>query len=70
MSYYKTCPCCGAHLDPEEICECKERAAQGATNTQGGKAEQMKPFVPAPSTGSTGNCGHYTTLPPRHTRRK
>ena len=22
MAYYKTCPSCGAHLDPGEICDC------------------------------------------------
>lgn len=22
MSYYKTCPYCGAHLDPGEACDC------------------------------------------------
>lgn len=24
MSYYRTCPLCGANLDPGEICECRE----------------------------------------------
>ena len=24
MSYYKTCPHCGAHLDPGERCDCKD----------------------------------------------
>ena len=23
MSYYKTCPHCGAHLDPGERCDCR-----------------------------------------------
>ena len=22
MSYFKTCPLCGAHLDPDERCDC------------------------------------------------
>ena len=22
MSYYRTCPSCGAHLDPGEVCDC------------------------------------------------
>lgn len=48
MSYFRTCPRCGLHLDPGERCECetdtkshteKKKAAQGATNTQGGKME-------------------------------
>lgn len=32
MSYYCTCPYCGAHLDPGEVCDClgarRERAAK------------------------------------------
>ena len=24
MSYYRTCPDCGAHLDPGERCDCKD----------------------------------------------
>ena len=23
MSYYRTCPRCGAHLDPGEACDCQ-----------------------------------------------
>lgn len=40
--YYRTCPNCGANLDPGERCDCqdKKEAAPGATNTQDGKAEQ------------------------------
>lgn len=30
MSYYKTCPECGAHLDPSELCDCTEKAAASA----------------------------------------
>ncbi len=73
MSYYSTCPHCGANLDPGERCDCiqakidqlferiptmplselewlleqvekelaKREAAQGATNTQSGKTEQI-----------------------------
>ena len=33
MSYYRICTTCGAHLDPDEVCECKKEAALGATNT-------------------------------------
>lgn len=28
MSYYRVCPRCGDHLDPGEICGCKEDATQ------------------------------------------
>lgn len=27
MSYYRTCPCCGAHLAPGEVCDCQIGAA-------------------------------------------
>lgn len=27
MSYYRTCPHCGANLDPGEVCECQISAA-------------------------------------------
>ncbi len=27
MSFYKTCPDCGAHLDPGEPCDCKKNRA-------------------------------------------
>ena len=48
MRYFKVCPSCGSHLDPGEVCQdCKERAAQGAANTQDGEAEQIKPAVSA-----------------------
>ena len=40
MAYYKTCPECGAALDPGEICDCKEKAAPEAANNRSGKAEQ------------------------------
>ena len=28
MPYYKTCPECGAHLDPGEKCDCQEEAEE------------------------------------------
>lgn len=39
---YRTCPRCGANLDPGERCDCQDKneAAQGAANTQDGKAKQ------------------------------
>lgn len=47
MSYYRTCPNCGANLDPGEVCDCrdKESAAQGAANTQDGGVEQIDKAV-------------------------
>lgn len=40
MAYYKTCPECGAALDPGEICDCKEKAVLDAANIQSGGVEQ------------------------------
>lgn len=44
MSYYRTCPGCGANLDPDEVCEdCREneRSAR-ATNTDAPKAQDSR----------------------------
>lgn len=42
MSYYKTCPHCGANLDPGEVCDCreKEKAPASATNTDRGGVDK------------------------------
>ncbi len=42
MSYYKTCPHCGAHLDPGETCDCRDnkKTALDAANIQSGMVEQ------------------------------
>lgn len=49
MSYYRTCPHCGAALDPGEACDCraKEGAPAGAANTGEGGAEQITTAVSA-----------------------
>lgn len=46
MPYYRICPDCGAHLDPDEPCDChEEKAALRATNTQDGKvAKEYHPL--------------------------
>lgn len=37
VGYYRTCPNCGANLDPGERCDCREkRTARGVGSTQGG----------------------------------
>ena len=61
MSYYKTCPYCGAHLDPGEKCDCPaqiaedailkdvrlaiEKSAPSGADTGGGKAENIASTV-------------------------
>lgn len=34
---FNKCPICGAYLDPGEICDCAEKAANGGNDTEGGK---------------------------------
>lgn len=49
MSYYHTCPYCGAHLDPGEVCDYRgnEKAPAGAANTGEGEVEQNLTAVSA-----------------------
>lgn len=58
MAYYKTCPECGAALDPGEICDCKEKAAQDAANIQNGKSESeaARPTIKNILHERAGNC--------------
>ena len=46
MSYYRTCPTCGAALDPGERCDCTEKAAP-VLQHRDGKAEQIEQPVSA-----------------------
>lgn len=39
MPYYKTCPYCGAALDPGERCDCEKEAAPEAANIRDGNSE-------------------------------
>lgn len=57
MSYFRTCSHCGAHLDPDERCDCRDerlsppksqpvgilqkKTARSADTTTDGKAEQV-----------------------------
>lgn len=36
MSYYRTCPGCGAHLDPGEQCDCRASETAVSTANAGG----------------------------------
>ncbi len=38
---YKTCPYCGAHLDPGETCDCQKETAQ-SDQGEGNSSEQSK----------------------------
>ena len=52
MAQYRTCPYCGANLDPGERCDCEKKSAPDAANIRDGKAGET------PNTNS-----HYTRLP-------
>lgn len=37
---YKTCPYCGAHLDPGETCDCREEKIATSQDEKGPDADQ------------------------------
>lgn len=40
MPYYRTCPLCGAALDPGEHCDCQDKeTAPSAANAESGKVD-------------------------------
>ncbi len=49
MSYYQVCPNCGAHLDPGEVCDCRdtEKAPASAANANEGGVEHVDQDVSA-----------------------
>ncbi len=49
MPYYKTCPNCGAHLDPDEACDCQHetKAPVSAANADEGGVEHVNHAVSA-----------------------
>lgn len=49
MSYFHICPRCGAHLDPGEVCDCRneEKAPASVGSTGGDGAEQSLTAVSA-----------------------
>lgn len=56
--YYKTCPHCGAHLDPGEKCDCRDKreTAPGAANTGDGKNESATNTNTPIVQGENGGC--------------
>lgn len=48
--YYRVCPDCGAHLDPDERCDCILPAAMSATDaTDSIEKKQRPPRCPGTS---------------------
>lgn len=61
MSYYRTCPDCGAALDPGERCDCQEPC----TNREGSQRAQRKTAADAANIddGVKGNKFSTTCCP-------
>lgn len=45
MSYYKTCPYCGAHLDPVEVCDCQDKKMERAKELLSGMTSQQLEYL-------------------------
>jgi hypothetical protein len=59
MPYYKTCPDCGAHLDPDEQCDCQMDEGKSCSNCE---YENDKAGCP-PFCGDDGLC--YSAWKPK-----
>lgn len=62
MSYYRTCPCCGAHLDSGESCDCigslyASLSAGDRVKVDAKIAELLKKQKTAPSAANTEDGG-------------
>lgn len=55
MSYYNTCPDCGAHLDPGERCDCRDYP-QHRNMFQ----RHRENFEREERVGGKDRCHHYT----------
>ena len=55
MSYYRICPNCGAHLDPCERCDCKEKAASEAGTFESSKGQKSTNTVSHPGRTQNGS---------------
>lgn len=42
---FRICPICGAHLDPDERCNCTEKAASGVATTEDGKQNKLNAIL-------------------------
>lgn len=45
MSYYKTCPYCGDHLDPGEVCDCQDKKMERAKELLSGMTSQQLEYL-------------------------
>lgn len=63
MSYYRTCPGCGAHLDPGERCDCRARETADSAANAGGDHTHEKAAQSAANTlgGGIGQTANQKT---------
>lgn len=64
MSYYRTCPYCGANLDPGERCDCRAReTTDSAANAGGGDHTHENAALSAANTqgGGIGQTANQNT---------
>ena len=50
MSYFKVCPSCDAHLDPQEQCDCDSKAVKAARDKHGAKYSRNDDYCDRVST--------------------
>ena len=58
MAFYRTCPLCGAALDPGERCDCQQKESlSGCSSTRKGKAKvNHKPTFATIVQNAKGEC--------------
>lgn len=44
MAYYRRCPCCGAYIDPGELCDCQDEEKEEATPAASGMTSGKTPI--------------------------
>lgn len=45
MSYFRTCPICGANLDPGERCDCIKNTAHGEATPKAAGNQHMANYI-------------------------
>ena len=58
VAMYRRCPCCGAYLDPGEICDCKKETAPDVEDPEAALMKTIKDNLTDPN--NFVNKGVYT----------
>ena len=46
---YRICPCCGAYIDPREICDCKKETAPDVEDPEAAQMKTIKDNLADPN---------------------